>query len=798
MTGGRAAAASWARHDVRRRWASLAALGILAGVTAGAAMAAFAGARRTATALPRLESATSAADAVIFASQVGDLNPDWSGLAARPEVRSLAVWDLLFGTLNGQPGGLIFGSDDGTYFGAVDRPVVVKGRMYNPQAPDEVVVDEHAAAFAAVGSTFTFQSLGPDQEAAPANTPAGGPTFTLHVVGEVKEIDQYLFVPDGQAFTSPEFVEQNRGRILALPNAQVVLRPGKGGIAALQRDVSALIAPGTPVLDFAQVSRRVTTTLEVERAALLLLGLAVVLAGGFLVAQALGRSGGLIADDVSALRAIGLTGGEVALAGALSQLLTMGVAVAAGFAAAFLLSGAFPVGLGRQIDPNAGFHLDWVVVAPGSLATGLLVIAYAWLTARRTYGVSDRAAARPSSLAAAIRRSAPTTVGLGAGMAFDRGRGVRSIPVRPALAGAVVGVVGVVATLSINQGIVYALAHPALAGVNWDAEVLPSASDLTLRGVGPDLASKVGAAAGPAAQVAVRDRYVVPVNGVGVPAFSLRSPAGGAPAVLGLTVTSGRAPSEDGEADIGPATARELHAKVGDTVHIGQPGAAVRLVGEALFPADPHSEFDEGLWLMPAAYDAVVPPLGGTLTAGDVDRILAVQAPPGESGSRLVDHLSSVLGDQVQGVSPPVEPTELTNLRNIKVLPTALAGFLALVAIAAVSLVLVASSRRRRRDFAVLRALGLGTGGTRMVVNSQGTAIGVFGLVFGVPLGLATGRVGWRLVAERVPLAVVTPLALVAVLVLIPVTVAVVNALAVLPGRSVARRWFPAEALRAE
>ncbi|HEU5001913.1 MAG TPA: ABC transporter permease [Actinomycetota bacterium] len=798
MTGGRAAAASWARHDLRRRWVSLVALGILAGVTAGVALAAFAGARRTATALPRLEAATHAASAVIFASQVGELNPDWGRLRARPEVKELAIWDLLFGSIGGQPGAVIFGSDDGTYFGSVDHPIVVRGRMYDPRAPDEVVVDQHAVSQAPVGSTFSFQANGPDQANAAFGDPPDGPTFTLHVVGEVKEIDQYLFVPDGQVFTSPAFIEQNRSRILALPNAQAVVRPGRGGVAALQRDVHQLVAPGTPVLDLAQVSRRVTTTLDVERVALLLLGVAVVLAGGFLVAQALGRSAALIGDDVAALQAIGLTRSDVAVAGALAQILTTAAALVVTFVTAALLSDAFPVGLGRQIDPNPGFHIDWVVLAPGVLVAGALVVVYAWAVARRTYGRGAAAEARPSSLASAIRRSAPAAVGLGAGMAFDKGRGVRSIPVRPALAGAVVGVAGVVATFSINQGIVYALHHPALAGVNWDAEVSPNPGDLTARGISPDLASKVETAAGPAASVAVRDRYVLPVNGVGVPAFSLRSPTSATPAAFGMTVTSGRAPAEDREADIGPATARELGVKVGDQVRIGDPETTVRLVGAALFPTDPHSEFDEGIWLTPGGYDALVPPLGDTLTGGDVDRLLAVQAPPGESGGALVGHLGQALGGSVAGVGPPVLPPELTNLRNITVLPVALAVFLALVAIAAVSLALVASSRRRRRDFAILRALGLAPAGTRLVVNSQGTAIGLFGLVFGVPLGIAAGRLGWRLVAQRVPLAADAPLSLLAVLALIPITVAVVNVLAVLLGRSVARRWFPAEALRAE
>ena len=49
-------------------------------------------------------------------------------------------------------------------------------------------------------------------------------------------------------------------------------------------------------------------------------------------------------------------------------------------------------------------------------------------------------------------------------MAFQPGTGRSRVPVVPALLGAVVAVVGVTATLSIDHDITNALAHPELAG----------------------------------------------------------------------------------------------------------------------------------------------------------------------------------------------------------------------------------------------------------------------------------------------------------------------------------------------
>lgn len=799
--GGRAAALSWGRHDLRRRWLSLVALGLLAGVTAGFALAAFAGARRTSTALARLRGATNAADAIVFASQVGAFKPDFAALAAKPEVKTVAVWNLLFGDINGQPGGLLFGSADGTFQGSVDRPLVLRGRMYNPAAPDEMVVDENVARDAPLGSSVTFRAAGPDQARAANNAAATGPTFTLHVVGVVRDIDEFLFVPDGQAFPSPAFSAQNRGRILALPNAEVALTKHEAGMGALKHDVDQLIAPGTPVLDLHQVSRRVTTTLSVERAALLFLAGAVALAGGFLVAQALFRSAAVVGEDVAVLRAIGMTKPEVGLAGGIPHGLTTLVAGGAAFITAFAASAAFPVGLGRQIDPQVGYHVDWTVLGPGMLVAMLLVLGTSVLVARQTYAVPAGQQARPSTLATWIRRRAPVTLGLGAGMAFERGRGSTSVPVRPALAGAVVGVLGIVATLSINQGITHALSHPELAGVTWDLSVTPDPSALTPRAIDPALTRAVEGAAGAGAAVAIRDRSVIAVGGIGVPTFAFRTPEGGGPSPIGLTLTSGHAPEQSGQAAMGPATAKDLDVKVGDTVLVGDQAAAVRIVGLALFPTDVHAEFDEGLWLTPDQYDSVVPEDGSTSTAGNADRVLAVRFGAGTNHRAAIDHLQGALTPfkpALSDISPPGLPLELTNLHNVRVLPTLLAGFLGLVAIGAVSHVLVTSTRRRRRDFAVLRALGLGRGGTRVMINAQSSAIGIFGLAVGIPLGLAAGRSGWRLVAEKVPLAVVPPFAVFALVVLVPVAFVTVNALALWPGRSVARRALTVEALRVE
>ena len=130
--GARAAARLWARVDVRRRWPSLVALGVLVGITAGFALAALGGARRTHTALARLEQQTNSPSAMVFASQSGVFEPDFAKLRTRPGVQDIGVWDLVFGNCDGEPGCVLFASDDGRWGRDVRKPVVIAGRMWDP------------------------------------------------------------------------------------------------------------------------------------------------------------------------------------------------------------------------------------------------------------------------------------------------------------------------------------------------------------------------------------------------------------------------------------------------------------------------------------------------------------------------------------------------------------------------------------------------------------------------------------------------------------------------------------------
>ena len=128
-----------------------------------------------------------------------------------------------------------------------------------------------------------------------------------------------------------------------------------------------------------------------------------------------------------------------------------------------------------------GYHVDWTIVGPGMALVVVLVLVASVLIGRGPRDGPAPTTVPPSRRS--LRRWAPVAIGLGTTMAFETGRGRRRIPVVPALLAAVVAVMGVVASLTIDRGITNASHHPELAGVTWDAGVTPALSAQTGRNI---------------------------------------------------------------------------------------------------------------------------------------------------------------------------------------------------------------------------------------------------------------------------------------------------------------------------
>lgn len=783
----RAATLLWVRSEVARRWRALVLLGLLAGLVGGLALAAVAGARRTSTAYERYRDATGRSDAIVFATLMGVFDADYTPVRNLPEVEDAGAFALTPVGLQGIEIGQLAPGDDRLYR-TIDRPLLVDGRLPDPTRAGEIVVNRKAASELGlgVGDRVTMVSSTEFDETGPLG-PESGPSVAVTVVGVGDSHIDLQFQGDSPAFTpSGAFLTQHP-EIPRATNLVVRLRPGTDVAEFGRRAAEAMGLPGLPTRDLSEDTKRVTHGTDLERTALLLFAAAVALAGVVLVGQALTRTVYALEQPAGALRALGFTRSGL-VGGLVAPLAVTAVSgmVAAGVSA-IALSRWFPVGLAGRLEPDPGVHADWLVIVPGALAVGLIVMAGAALSAIRT---TSRAPARPRivtklSVVPAIRRLAlaPLPAVIGAGLALERGEGDRQLPVRPALISAATAVLGVVGAFGLLHGIDDALARPDRSGQFWDADVLPTVDAEGAERVVADLA----------ADEEIRDVHIVSLSdvefdGASVPIYTLQTRKGS----TDFTLLDGRRPAAADEVVIGPATARALDKGIGDTAQAeGGQERKLRIVGKGLLPQTPHFAFDQGAWLTTEGFEAIAPPSDEAR-----ESTILVRFAGGVSAEAAVERLRERYGD-VAEIEPSSLPLDVGLLRNVRGLPRALAAFLVLLGLGALGHVLATAVRRRRHDLAVLRALGFRPLQVAACVAWQAVTVSVVALLIGIPLGIAAGRWAWRWVADSTPLLYVPPVAGLVVVLSIPAALLLANAMAAWPARRAAG-LRPADVLRAE
>jgi ABC-type antimicrobial peptide transport system permease subunit len=142
-------------------------------------------------------------------------------------------------------------------------------------------------------------------------------------------------------------------------------------------------------------------------------------------------------------------------------------------------------------------------------------------------------------------------------------------------------------------------------------------------------------------------------------------------------------------------------------------------------------------------------------------------------------------------------PADLVNFGRVETMPAVTGGLIACLSVAMLGHLLVSSVRHRRRDLAVLKALGFQRRQVSLTVVWQASTLVALALAVGLPVGIAAGRWIWLAVAEQVgvvpePVVPVGLLALAAV-----ATVLIANLVAAVPAW-MAARTHPATVLRSE
>ena len=742
----------WAVSELRRRWASLVMLGLLAGVASGLAIAAFDGASRSSTAYTRMRDRLAGADAIFYPSQARVGDADVSKLGSLEEVTAWAGFALNDSHIDelGDEGSPMIAVGD-SWFDTVEGAKVLAGRLPDPKADDEAVINGPAAdegVGVRVGTVLTWRNLSLDQSAlyadgVPADfdwTTAKGPVTKLRIVGVVRQpmesVASFASTPlllAGPGWAAAHLDETS----VYFTNAMVRLRNGAADVPKFQADVAALYGrDDLPVKDLSTDIKRVQRSVDLEQTALLLFGAAVVAAAVVLVGQGLLRSVRAGATASPVLRAMGLSRSALYMGLMAPHALSLVVAVAVAAVTEVVLSARFPIGLARRLDPSLGVHVEFapfviaLVITAAVFVIGTLLIAI--ITTRGL--TRQRSLHRNQIVGAATRIGLPVPPAVGTSLALEQAP-AQSGSVRPALLAAVIGVVAVVGATTLVGGIDDAVHKPDRVGTVWDLEGDPESAEQLATFMAPsqdvDGASLVS-------------RWPSLVGGADAPLYAILQSNGAPVRYVNL---HGRAPAGDDEVALGPQTASLIHAHIGDRVAIGPDRRQLRVVGISLFQQTPHSSFDEGAWVTPRTMDEV----SGT----PVDQRQGIVLIRLHKGADR-DAVMAAMGGPFY-VLPPAQAPDVSNLANVRRLPLSLAAFLVLLAIGAVGHALLTGARHRAHDLAVLRALGITPRQAAACVSWQATVIGIIALAIGVPAGLVIGRGVWRLTADSLSFVYVGP-----------------------------------------
>ena len=835
----------WWRSHRSTTWRGLLAIVVVGGLLGAVALGALAGARRTASAYSRYLASTNASDAMVnipglvpgipvtrpmtLISQLPGVSQSavYIGMDAYPvfggRVDDAFQTNDVTGTLSSSS----FGADGFSQ----DKMTVLAGRLPSTGSTNQVVLTPGIAARFGVGVgdavTYLFSNGGNPSPGIPRVRPVRR-TFRVAAIIAVPPVltDQSDTV---NATVLPPGATRQLIAYYQFGWVGVRLDRGADGIPELQHHLARLAATveqqipqpfraelgGGLTFNISSstiIHDQVQQAIRPQALALAIFGGIAGLAMLVLVGQGLARSISRAGGDISVMRGLGATRAQVALTVGLPACSAVIGSVILAVAGAIALSPLAPVGPIRQFDPDRGLRADALVLGGGSAV--LIMLLFAALALIATQAVrhpGDRPATRASNVArAAAAAGLPASAVVGSRNALEPGSGRQTAPVRASLIGSVAAVTAVAVAVVFGASLNGLITHPAQYGWNWGVLIqaeggygnwTPGALAKLIDGQ-PEVTgwSELGFSSVPLG----RGGTIVPILGVQRHSGAVEPPT-----------TSGHSINGSGQIELGTVTMRQLGVHVGQTIPAGAGPHRTWLtvVGTVTLPSfgvarSDHVSLGRGAMM---SEDELLTVLGVTsaemkqaqVSSQAAPSAVAIDLAPGTTGSqraRLVSRITSANPDGTPGGTYQLTQFKAAAIENASQMggqPLALALGLAAAAVLSLAVTVLADVRRRRRELALLKALGMTRRQVRAIVAWQTSITLGIAVLIGIPLGIVAGRLAWRAFAGSLGVAPVT---------VVPVLIAVVGAAALLiagnvltsaPG-AIAARTSPSIALRAE
>lgn len=780
----------WVRMTARQRRRAAVMLALLTVLATVVPLVAGAAARRTASSVERMRAELRPSHVDVQFD--GGETPEGAleQLAAIPGVEIVAEGASILGRPAGSDAEVFQsfgqGAVDGVLGREFDRARLDGGRM--PAEADEVMLARRLAEELGieVGDTVVLETYSPEaieQIFSGEPTPYDGPQVPLRVVGVGRQPEELTAGPGSPApafVVGPAFLEEWAGTVHWFDG--IFLLRIDGGEAAVDDFTAAVRAafPDRPdvAVRASEESARIEDAVATQATALALLAAVALLTGALAISQAAVRLARSAEADSRVLAALGLDRRQLGAArlGLVAGPIVVGAAVAAALAIA--LSGLFPNGPGGRVEPSPGIRVDALALAGGALVMLGAAVAATLILARPR---SVPRSARPSRIGDAVGRCVPSlaaTVGIQG--ALRRAGGPASAATRSAMVAFGAGVAGLVGALVFGSSLARLVDEPSRYGWNWDYEVALG-DELTDEEA---LAQARPVSEDPRIEAAVYTRIASKdVGGRSTVVFGVEPLRGD----LGMTIVAGRTVRSDDEVVLGRTTMDAIGRGIGDrvTVATGSGEQELQVVGQGLFPTN---EADD-----PASGAIVTLTTMAEMTGSGGFPDVFVTVAPGVDIAELRTDLESTYGAMTGAVSPPV----VSNLDLVDQAPYLLAGYLALLGMAASAHALVTVVRSRRTEMATLRSLGFERRQVGTTVVTHGLTVAAIGAVVGLPLGLALGRLTWRLVSGSLGFATDPRNPTLALLATPPGALALAAAIAIGPAVWAARQR-PAAILRTE